>query len=53
MIKLEGYDTEETFVFINAAQMMNFISERLGENWYFMQDIVCDCHGLPAFIVRR
>ena len=53
MIKLEGYDTDDTFTFYSVQLMMDFISNELGEGWYFLQDIVCSSSGLPAFIVRR
>ena len=32
MIKLEGYDTGDTFTFYSVQLMMDFISNELGEN---------------------
>ena len=53
MIKLEGYDSCDEYVFYHPQQMMDFITKWLGEGWYFEQDIVYSSDGHAAFIVRR
>lgn len=51
MIRIEGYDSGEIFEFNGFDELKIFLKEMLGEDFYFMQNLVFS-GSEPAYIIR-